>query len=75
MRTPADVVIEVCGGPRAVADMCGIDLTWVYRWTYPVERGGTGGTVPSKHQARLLKEARARGLALKPAHFFPAPHE
>jgi hypothetical protein len=55
--------------------MCGIDLTWVYRWTYPVERGGTGGTVPSKHQARLLKEARARGLALKPAHFFPAPHE
>lgn len=50
--------------------MLGLDLAWVYRWTYPPERGGTGGTIPAHHHARLMKAARDRGLSLEPADFF-----
>jgi hypothetical protein len=74
MKTPAETVIEICGGHRAVADLCGVDVTRVYRWTYPATKGGTGGLVPARHQVKLLSEARARNIALEPEHFF-APAE
>ena len=70
MKTPAETVIEICGGAKAVAEICKVDISRVHRWTYPAERGGTGGLIPSKHQARLLEGARAKGLPLKPRHFF-----
>jgi hypothetical protein len=64
-------VIEKCGGPEKVAEMLGCHVTRVYRWTYPAERGGTGGIIPSKRQGALLVAARARGIDLSPADFFP----
>jgi hypothetical protein len=73
MKTPAEVVIEICGGPRAVANICGVDVSRVHRWTYPPDRGGTGGIIPAKHQNTLLDAARSRGLALRPEHFFLSP--
>lgn len=43
----------------------------VRRWTYPKDRrGGTGGLIPNDCQQRLLEEARARGIDLRPEHFF-----
>jgi hypothetical protein len=70
MTTAAENVIAKCGGHQAVADMLGVDISRVYRFTYPKERGGTDGHIPSKHQGRLLEEARKRGLKLRPADFF-----
>lgn len=69
---PAAKIIELCGGAKTVSELAGVDLSRVTRWRLPREQGGTGGTIPSKHQARLLTAARARGIKLEPAHFFPS---
>lgn len=71
-KTPAEIIIEKLGGHQAVAAMLGCDVSRVYRWTYPVERGGTGGNVPHKHQNALLIAARDKGIAIEPADFFLA---
>ena len=70
MSNVAAHVIEKCGGHRAVADMAGVDVTRVYRWTYSRDRGGTGGIIPTKHHQQLLRVARERGVDLEPADFF-----
>lgn len=64
-------IIDKCGGPAAVAKMLGIHQSRVYRWTYPTDRGGSNGVVPTKQQARLLQIAREQGIDLSPADFFP----
>ncbi|MGR3593017.1 MAG: hypothetical protein ACU0BO_13720 [Limimaricola soesokkakensis] len=68
---PALTIIELCGGFKAVAEMTGRDETRVRRWTYPKDRGGTGGLIPSDMARILMVEAAKRGLPLKPEHFFP----
>jgi len=68
----AESVIRKCGGPVRVAGWLGLSVTQVYRWTYPRERGGTGGVVPARRQGELLAKAQAAGIDLTPADFFPA---
>jgi hypothetical protein len=70
MLEPARTVIEICGGARRVSDLCGRELSRVYRWTYAREKGGTGGLIPSEVQPLLLEQARAAGIDLRPEHFF-----
>lgn len=70
-KTPADTIIEKFGGHRAIADILDIDISRVYRWTYPQEAGGTGGSIPQRHQILLMHLARDRGISLSPADFFP----
>lgn len=70
MQTSASRIIEKCGGHEAVAAMAGVHVTRVFRWTYPKERGGTGGIIPHRHQQTLLCKAREQGIALDPADFF-----
>ncbi len=72
---PASNIIELCGGTAAVAQWLGIDRSWVLRWTHPRDKGGTGGLVPSRHQAPLLERARAEGVQLSPEMFFAASDE
>ena len=67
----ADAVIRKCGGHAQVARWLGLSLAQIYRWTYPRERGGTGGLVPARRQGELLAKARAAGIDLTPADFFP----
>lgn len=67
---PATTIISICGGFQAVADMTGRTLTRVHRWTYPKEKGGTNGLIPSDAAQVLMAAARARGLPLEPEHFF-----
>lgn len=67
---PAKTVIEICGGIRAVAEMTGRNETRVRRWGYPRARGGTDGLIPADMQPRLLRAAQARGIDLRPDHFF-----
>ena len=72
MNNPAKFIITRCGGPAVVGSMLGVSAARVHRWTYPVERGGTGGLIPTKHQAPLLQKAELAGIDLRPEHFFPA---
>lgn len=70
MSNPAENVISKCGGHEVVADWLSIHVTNVYRWTYPKEKGGTGGLVPTRHQSVLLEKARAENKPLQPSDFF-----
>lgn len=73
MSKVAATIIEKCGGHITVAEICGVHVTRVYRWTYPIEKGGSGGVIPTRHQAQLLRGARERGIGLMPEDFFEAP--
>ncbi len=66
------MVIEKFGGYSAVAEILDINVSRVYRWTYSPDKGGTGGTIPQKHQIPLMAAAKERGIALSPADFFPS---
>lgn len=71
MMEPAKTIIDICGGFKAVAEMTGRDETRVRRWTYAKCKGGTNGLIPSEMASLLMREARAKGIPLKPCHFFP----
>lgn len=73
MKPIADQLIKKCGGAQAVAALLGLSPTSVYKWKYPVERGGTGGLVPANRQQELLDKARSAGIDLRPDDFFERP--
>lgn len=68
--TIADQVIFRCGGKKVVSDWLGLDLAQVYKFTYPKEKGGTGGLIPARHQPTLLAKAREAGRSLQATDFF-----
>ena len=68
-QTPAFKIITSFGGHAAVAGIAGVAMSAVYKWDYPKARGGTGGLVPQRHHAALLKAARERGIAVLPQDF------
>ena len=70
MLEPAHSLIEFLGGPREVAGLLGRHISRIYRWTYPEERGGTGGLIPSKEQVKLLAVSEEHALGLEPGDFF-----
>lgn len=67
---PAKSVIAKVGGPDVVARITGRNVTRVYRWMYPPERGGTGGVIPHDEARKLLDYAAQQQIALTPADFF-----
>jgi hypothetical protein len=71
-KSPAEIVIEKFGGHAVIAEVLGVSVSRVYRWTYPESRGGTGGLIPQKHQAPLLNAAREKQIELAPVDFFPS---
>lgn len=73
MDNVASRVIAKCGGHAVVSEWTNTHISQVYRWTYPKERGGTGGVVPTSSQHELLAKALAAGIDLTPADFFEAP--
>lgn len=71
MSTPAEIIINKCGGPDATAALLGLHRISVLRWDYPKERGGSGGLIPTRHQNTLLRKARKKGIDISPSDFFP----
>ncbi len=70
---PATTIIERSGGHEAVAEIAGVTIVTVYRWTYPANRGGTDGNVPVKYQPALLANSDQKELGLTRSDFFPSP--
>lgn len=68
---PATKVVQLFGGPKAVADILGISTTQVYRWSHPKEKQGADGQVPHKHHQALLIAAEERGITLTPQDLMP----
>lgn len=75
---PARSIIAKFGGPDAVARITKRDVSRVYRWMYPRDRGGTDGSIPHAEARKLLDHAVENGIALEASEFFersPAPAE
>lgn len=70
---PAKTIIDKCGGADAVSLVTGADRSRVYRWTYPVERGGTGGVIPTPRARKLLAWAPSQGIKLSASEFLAIP--
>lgn len=67
----AESIIKKCGGVSKTAKLAGTSENWVYRWTYPKDKGGTGGEVPAPAQRNLIAAAARGECDVTPADFFP----
>lgn len=63
-------IITKLGGARMVASALRVAATTVYRWTYPVEKGGTGGVIPVRRMNQIIAYANKRGIKLSVKDFF-----
>jgi hypothetical protein len=63
-------VIEKCGGAQNVAEALKIDVSSVYKFTYPKSKGGRGGLVPAEYQQPLIDWSKANGKELRYLDFF-----
>lgn len=74
--TPAEKVIEKCGGIAKTAILTRRTESVVYRWTYEKSKGGTGGAIPRKAQLMILKAAAERGGPdVRPEDFFVTSYQ
>lgn len=69
----AETVIAKCGGVARTAEITQRTQSAVYRWTYPKDRGGTGGTVPVDAQQLIMAAARAGVVDISAEDFFAKP--
>lgn len=69
---PAKSILDRIGYEAAAA-ITGKHISRVYRWTYPTDRGGTGGVIPHSDALKLLKHARSKSIHLTEADFLRAP--
>lgn len=69
---PAKSILDRVGYETA-ARVTGKHISRIYRWTYPVERGGTGGVIPHADAIKILGHARTEGIALHESDFMRAP--
>lgn len=65
-QSPAERVIAAFGGNTATAQALGCNRSTVFRWTLDMDKGGTGGRVPSQRQAKILAKAKELGIKLGP---------
>ena len=71
---PAKSIIAKIGIEK-VSELTGKHVSRVYRWMYPVERGGTGGVIPQSVAPQLLAYAKANKIKLSAEEFFARPEK
>lgn len=71
--TPATRAIAAFGGVQALAKAIDRDPSRVHRWTYPEERGGTGGRIPGTAVRAILAAAARLNIALSANDLFDIP--
>lgn len=74
--TQAELIIRRFGGHKRMAEIFALlgmpyNLSTIYRWNYPKEKGGTGGVIPTTAWPEIQKAARLEGVLLKPEDFDP----
>lgn len=57
-------IIKKFGGARRLAPLIGKDPSAVYKWDYPLAKGGTGGIIPTRMQAKVRDAADLLGIEL-----------
>lgn len=67
--TQVDRIVSKFGGWKALWNALKTagfdrDLTALYRWSYPKEKGGAGGVVPTHSMHQILEAARSEGVHL-----------
>lgn len=77
-KSQAERIIAKFGGARRLAiilkqadESQALNPSSIYRWTYPKEKGGTGGVVPTAALPLLIKAARLEGIFLTPEDLYP----
>lgn len=67
---PAKAIVALLGGPTKIATLLGLSVSAVTKWYLPMDKGGCGGLIPSRHIAALCKHARKIAVFLEPNNFF-----
>jgi hypothetical protein len=67
--TQAERVLFKFGGARSLAAILKsigrpISPSAIYKWTYPANRDGTGGLIPTRALSDVMAAARAEGIYL-----------
>lgn len=62
MKQQAKRIINKFGGIYTLARKIGAAPSTIYRWTYPLDKGGTGGLIPVKWHEIILETARLEGI-------------
>lgn len=73
-NTPESIkeLIDLLGGARVVAEVCGVNRTQVWRWTAAKKRSaGLGGKIPRRHWKHLREYANAVGVIVPNALLAP----
>lgn len=76
LRSQAERVLARFGGARPLARSLALvryplHYTTIYKWTYPIERGGTGGVIPSKAMTKIKRAAAMEGIVMRPEDYSP----
>jgi len=69
--TQASRIITKFGGVPALARAIGSRPQRIYKWTYPPERGGTGGYIPPAVIPRVKEAAEFLDIALTAEDWAP----
>lgn len=69
---PAKSILDRIGMETA-ARITGKSISRIYRWTYPADRGGTGGVIPHSDALKLLKYAQTKRLNIDASAFLQPP--
>lgn len=67
---PASSLIKRFGVDK-ISKWAGVSRVSCYRWTYPKEKGGTGGQIPQRHWTTIIEGAKADGHAVTHSDFLP----
>lgn len=71
MYAQAQRIIDRFGGARRLAKLLRFDPSRVYKWTYPRDKGGTGGLVPAAVIPRIQALADIEGISISAADWAP----
>lgn len=66
-QSQAAKIIGKFGGARQLARLLNKNASAVYKWDYPLEKGGTGGFVPSSAITSVKEAAELAGVELTAA--------
>jgi hypothetical protein len=71
MYSQSTRIIGKFGGARRLAKLLGFEASRVYKWTYPRERGGTGGLIPAAVIPRVQVLAEFENIELSESDWAP----